>query len=91
MDRAQRWVTAVWLLLSVATIVTTWVLSKDEVVAAIATVATVLIAAWKVRLVLIHFMELDHAPWRVRLLFEGWPLLASGAILVPYFLTSLPA
>lgn len=90
MDRAQRWVTAVWLLLSMATIVTTWILSKDNVATATATVATVLIAAWKVRLVLLHFMELNHAPWGVRLLFEGWPLLASGAVLVPYFLTALP-
>lgn len=87
MDRAQRWVTVVWLLLSTATIVTTWVLSKEGVTATVATVATILIAAWKVRLVLLHFMELGHAPWKVRLAFEGWALLVIGVILAPYLLT----
>ncbi|SCW31207.1 MULTISPECIES: cytochrome C oxidase subunit IV family protein [unclassified Pseudomonas] len=91
MDRAQRWVTSVWLLLSIATIVTTWGLSKDSVTAATATIATILIAAWKVRMVLLHFMELDHAPWRVRLLFESWTVLVAVVILAPYFLAPLLA
>jgi len=86
-DHGDRTAQGVWLLLMAASIVTTWGLSKDKVPDQVATVFTVLIAAWKARLVLLHFMELRHAPWVPRLIFEAWLLLAAGVILVPYFLT----
>ena len=79
--------TRVWLLLMAATIVTTWVLSKDGLPTRMATVAIVVIAAVKVRLVLLHFMELRHAPLPLRLVFEAWTLAVTGAIVTLYLLT----
>lgn len=79
--------TRVWLLLMAATILTTWVLTKDGLPARVATVAIVLIAAIKVRLVLLHFMELLHAPLPLRLVFETWTLAVTGAIVALCLLT----
>jgi len=64
----------VWVLLTAATITTTWVLSKDAFSATAATVGTLALAGWKVRLVLLDFMELRHAPWPLRLAFEAWAI-----------------
>lgn len=83
----RRGATRVWLLLMAATIVTTWVLTKDTFTARVATIAIVLIAAIKVRLVLLHFMELRHAPLPLRIVFEGWVLAVTGALLTLYVLT----
>lgn len=80
-------VSLVWLALMLATCVTTWGLSKDAFAPAVATVATVLIAAFKVRLVLLYFMELRHAPLPWRLLFEAWVLLCAAAIVGVYLAT----
>ena len=43
------------------------------------------IAAVKVRLVMIHFMDLGHAPWRWRLVFEAWTVVFVSIILAVYF------
>ncbi|WP_293393619.1 cytochrome C oxidase subunit IV family protein [Nevskia sp.] len=72
--------TLVWLFLMAATCVTTWGLSKDQFTASVATLSIILIAAIKVRLVLLHFMELRHAPLPWRLLLEAWVLVVTGAI-----------
>jgi Prokaryotic Cytochrome C oxidase subunit IV len=53
-----RRMTLVWLILILATCASTWCLSSD--------------AGIKVRLIMIHFMELGRAPWRWRLVFEVW-------------------
>lgn len=83
----RRGATRVWLLLMAATIVTTWVLTKDTFTARVATSAIVLIAAIKVRLVLLHFMELRHAPLPLRIVFEGWVLAVAGALITLYLQT----
>ncbi|MCC2657898.1 MAG: Prokaryotic Cytochrome oxidase subunit [Panacagrimonas sp.] len=77
----------VWLLLMAATFVTTWMLTKDAFPLRIATIAIVLIAAIKVRLVLLHFMELRHAPLPLRLVFEAWVIAVTGALIALYWLT----
>ncbi len=77
----------IWLILMVATCATTWWLSKDSVSAQVGTMAIVLIAAFKIRLVLLHFMELRHAPTPWRLIFEAWVLIATAAILGLYLQT----
>lgn len=59
-------------LLVAATILTTWVLSKDAFDSRGMVVAVLAIAGWKVRLVLLDFMELRDAPWYGRAIFEGW-------------------
>ena len=84
-------VSLIWLLLMTATCATTWWLSKDSFTATVGTVATMLIAAFKVRLVLLHFMELRHAPTPLRLIFEAWVLVVTAAILSLYLQTPAAA
>lgn len=83
----RRGTTRVWLLLMAATIVTTWILTKETFTACVATIAIVLIAAIKVRLVLLHFMELREAPLSLRIVFEGWVLAVTGSLITLYVLT----
>ena len=71
-DLLRRPTTIVWLVLMLATVVTTWFLSKDAFPVRAGTVGILLIAAIKVRLVLIYFMELGTAPRSARIVFEGW-------------------
>ena len=77
--------TVVWALLMLATCASTWWLSKDGTATAVATTAIMVIAAVKVRLVMLHFMELGHAPWRIRLAFEAWTVVFTSLILALYF------
>jgi len=79
--------TFVWALLMAATITTTWVLSKDAVTASVATAGTLALAGWKVRLVVLDFMELRHAPWPLRLAFEAWSVGVPVMILAFYLAT----
>lgn len=89
MELLKRSSSMVWMALMLATIATTWWLSKDIVAARVATVATFLIAAFKVRMVLLYFMELKHAPSVVRWIFEAWVLVATGAVIGIYLQTAL--
>jgi len=77
--------TVIWAILMLATCASTWGLSKDATSTAIATAAIMVIAAVKVRLVMIHFMDLGHAPWRWRLVFEAWAVVFGSIILAVYF------
>lgn len=82
----------VWLLLMAATIVTTWWLAKDAIPPRVGTAAIIVIAAFKVRLVLLYFMDLRHAPLPLRLVFEAWVLGTAASILVIHLLTpAVPA
>ena len=87
MDLMRRPTTWVWLVLMLATVVTTWVLSKDVVAVRVGTVAIIAIAAYKVRLVLLHFMELRHAPVPLRVVFETWVLVVATAMIGLYLAT----
>jgi hypothetical protein len=80
-------VTAVWALLMVATCVSTWVLSKDAFSPTIAVVGIFLIAAVKVRFVMLEFMELRYAPTLLRVAFEGWIVVVTCVILGLWFVT----
>ena len=80
-------VTWVWLALVVLTCVTTWGLSKDLVSPTVAVVGTFLIAAVKVRYVILDFMELRNAPIPVRAAFEAWPFAVAAIILGFWFAT----
>lgn len=77
---AERRTNIVWLLLMAVTITTTWVLSKDAVPRQFGTVAILALAAWKVRWVLLDFMELRHAPLAGRIVFEVWAFGVAGMI-----------
>ena len=52
----------VWAALMLATCASTWLLTKSSVTSEVATVAIMLVAAVKVRLVMRHFMEVRRAP-----------------------------
>jgi len=70
----------------VLTALTTWALSKDLFSPAAAVTGTLLIAAMKVRFVILDFMELRHAPARVRVAFQGWIVAVVALILSFWFL-----
>ena len=82
-ERATR----VWLGLIVLTVLTTWVLSKDVVSPAVAVTGTFVIAAVKVRFVMLDFMELRDAPVAARVGFQGWIVVVTALILGFWFLT----
>lgn len=84
MEAQGRTVTLVWIALMLATIASTWGVSGAAVGAGVGTTAVLLIAAFKLRLVLLHFMELRHAPLPLRLAFEAWVLVLSAALLSLY-------
>lgn len=89
MNLLKRHASLIWLLLMAATIFTTWVLAKDGFSARVGTVAIFALAAYKVRLVLLHFMELRHAPLPLRLVFEAWVLVVTAAVVAVYLRTPL--
>jgi len=82
MSVRRRSPTATWLLLVMATAVMTWML--PTVGGRFAAVVTMIIAAWKVRLIILDFMELRDAPLPARCVFEGWAIGAPGLILALY-------
>ena len=79
--------TLVWLGLMLATVVTTWGLSKNAFSPLVAVVGTFVIAAVKVRYVVLDFMELRHAPRAARIAFEAWPVVVTAMILAFWFLS----
>jgi heme/copper-type cytochrome/quinol oxidase subunit 4 len=80
-------VTWVWIGLMVLTCFTTWGLSKNLFSPPIAVVGIFLIAAVKVRYVMLDFMELRQAPVPVRVAFEAWPAGVAAIILGFWFAT----
>jgi heme/copper-type cytochrome/quinol oxidase subunit 4 len=78
-------VSIVWAALMLATYASTWLLSKNSVTPVVATVAIILMAAVKVRLVMSHFMEVRRAPLALRFVCDGW-LLAVTALIVTVYL-----
>jgi len=87
MSLLRERVTLVWLGLVVLTCVTTWGLSKNLFTPAVAVVGIFLIAAMKVRYVILDFMELRNAPIPVRVAFESWPVVVAVMILGFWFAT----
>jgi heme/copper-type cytochrome/quinol oxidase subunit 4 len=86
METLRKPATIIWAALMLATCASTWWLGKDLVLPTAATVAIVIIAAVKIRLVLMHFMELRTAPWAWRLVFEIWLVAITGLIVGFYLL-----
>jgi heme/copper-type cytochrome/quinol oxidase subunit 4 len=80
-------ITMVWLGLMALTGVTTWGLSKSLFSPSVAVVGIFVIAAVKVRYVMLDFMELRNAPVPVRVAFEAWPVAVATIILGFWFAT----
>ena len=72
--------TRTWGLLIATTGLAWWLAERGALSPRIATGSVLVIAAFKVRLVFLHFMELRSAPTLWRLLFEAWVLLVVGAL-----------
>jgi heme/copper-type cytochrome/quinol oxidase subunit 4 len=85
MELVRKPVSIVWAALMLATCASTWLLSKNSVTPEVATMAIMLIAAVKVRLVIRYFMEVRLAPPALRLVCDGW-LLAVTALIVTVYL-----
>ncbi len=77
--------TRVWLVL-IAAAVLSWMISEHSTAAKVTTSAVVLIAALKVRLIVMHFMELRWRPRPWRMLFELWTLGVTAIILGGYWI-----
>jgi caa(3)-type oxidase subunit IV len=75
-------VTGVWLVLIFATI-TSWLLGTESGISnhTYASVAILVIAFIKVRLVGLYFMELRGAPTILRCLFEAYCLIVGSAVI----------
>jgi hypothetical protein len=86
----RSYTSGIWLLLILLTAFSWWLsatgASRPVQAAHIATTSMFLVAFFKVRMVGMHFMEIKHAPWSLRLLFEAWALGACGAIVGLYWL-----
>jgi heme/copper-type cytochrome/quinol oxidase subunit 4 len=85
MELVHKPVSIVWATLMLATCASTWLLSNNAVTPKLATIAIMLIAAVKVRLVIRYFMEVRLAPLALRLISDGW-LLAVTALIVTVYL-----
>jgi hypothetical protein len=72
-----------------ATCVSTWALSRNALRPSAAVVGIFLLAAVKVRYVMLDFMELRAAPVRVRVIFQGWIVVVTALILGFWFATSV--
>jgi len=79
-------ISTVCLVLMAATVASTWGASDSRISASIAVVATLLLAAFKARLIVLYFMELKTAPVLIRLYFELWIVVVVGSILLIYTL-----
>lgn len=76
---AQRVAGLAWVALVAATLGSWWLAEHHG--AGVWTVSLVMsVAAFKVRLVLLHFMELNSAPRAWRLAFGAWTLASVGLI-----------
>ena len=84
MELLRKPVSIVWAALMLATYASTWLLSKNSVTPEVATVAIMVIAAVKVRLVMGHFMEVRRAPLALRFVCDGWLLAVTALILTVY-------
>ena len=78
--------TRVWLILAAAAVLS-WTLSESASAVRLGTSAVILIAAIKIRLVVIYFMELGWRPRPWRLVFEFWMFGVTAIILGGYWIT----
>jgi hypothetical protein len=81
---SRRRVAAVWLVLVAATLLS-WESARSSGDYRLASSAVLLIAFLKARLIGLEFMELRAAPLQLRLIFEGWAVIACTGLLALYW------
>ena len=84
--RVDRKNSVTWLALVVATCVSS-AFVEGYSVKQIAVPVALMFAWFKIRMVVLHFMELRDAPIGWRLLLEGWIMLVTAIVLTSYVLT----
>lgn len=72
---------AAWIFLVLATVGTAAIADDQAHTGMLMLTAVMLIAAIKARVVIIHYMELGHAPLAWRIAFEAWIVIATIIIL----------
>jgi len=78
----------VWAILVAATALI-WVLGGDQASGHFATTALIIVAFFKIRLVILYFMQIRDAVWPLRLIMEAWVIGVCATILTLYW-TGLP-
>ena len=78
-----------WAFLVVASIATGWLIDGTSLGPAAAVPLILLIAVFKARMIVLHYMELKHAPVAWRLAFEVWVVVAASLILGVWLLTGI--
>jgi heme/copper-type cytochrome/quinol oxidase subunit 4 len=74
----------VWISLVAATLIS-WVVTEDTIAVKFGATAVVLIAAFKINLVVSHFMELKWQPRPFRIVISGWLTLVTTIIIGGYW------
>ena len=87
----NRAATIAWFALVGASIATWLFLEGTGVGARTAVGMILLIAVIKARMIVLHYMELKHAPLRWRLAFEIWPVVAASLIFGIWLFTGTAA
>jgi hypothetical protein len=81
----------VWLLLTVLTGVTWWVgveHATGSTTPRADTLGLLVLAFYKARLIILHFMELRSAPLALRLAGDAWVMLTCLTVVLTYLLTA---
>jgi len=76
--------TYIWAILVAATLLS-WFLKGDAISAKVGATAVILIAAFKINLVVSHFMELKWQPRPFRFIVTGWLALVTIIIIGGYW------
>jgi len=76
----------VWIVLVVLTVVAVGICDGD-LLGKYSSLAIMLIAAAKARLVILHYMEAKHAPGHWRFLYETWNFSAATIIIIGHYVT----
>jgi Prokaryotic Cytochrome C oxidase subunit IV len=87
MDKKDRSLLASWgilVALTIASFESAWGLAWIEA-PAVAIAVVICVALLKVRIVVLDFMEVRHAPWALRLPLEAWIVTIAAAILAFWY------
>ncbi len=76
----------VWAALIAMTLVSL-VVFEGHLLGSLSVLAIVIIAAFKSRLVIVHFMEATHAPGNWRFLYETWNFVVAAIIAIGHYVT----
>ena len=88
--KENRLLALIWLALSAVTLASWWIGSShgqaEPSENAVVTYGVILLAAVKVRVIVSYFMEVRHAPLRLRRWMDGWLIFTVIALLAIYSL-----